>query len=179
MCSPELVVAGVSAALTYQQSLQQQENAKEQAKRQNKIAQRNRFNQERMEGLRIRQVSEQDSAKRFQSAIEAKQARATVTTAAENLTGGALNRLLVDYYRQEGRYNSVLLSNLEKERAQSRQNFRNIVTGQEANQTYVPVVDPATTFASAAVSFGQDYLDYRTVQLDREREERIANENID
>ena len=153
MCSPELVIAGISAGLQYQQSLQLQENANEAAKRQNKIATRNRFNQERMEGLRIRQVGEQTAAKKFQSALEAKQARATVSTAAENFTGGALNRLLTDYYRQEGRYNSVLLSNLEKERAQSEQNFRNIVTGQEANQTYVPVVDPVTTFASAASIF--------------------------
>ena len=159
-------------------ALQQQQAAKDQANRQNEIALRNRLNQERMEGLRIRQVGEQTAAKKFQSALEARQARATVSTAAENFTGGALNRLLMDYYRQEGRYNSVLLGNLEKERAQSTQNYINFVTGQEANQTFIPQVDPVTTFASAALNFGNDYLNFKTDELDRQREERIARGNL-
>ena len=84
----------------------------------------------------------------------------------------------MDYYRQEGRYNSVLLGNLEKERAQSTQNYINFVTGQEANQTYVPQVDPVTTFASAALNFGNDYLNFKTDELERQREERIARGNL-
>lgn len=158
--------------------MQQQRTANEQAERQNEIAFRNRLNNERMEGLRIRQQGQQAAAKKFQTALEAKQARATVTTAAENFTGGALNRLLTDYYRQEGRYNSVILNNLEQERAQSSQNYINFVTGQEANQAFVPQVDPVTTFASAALNFGNDYLNYRTDQLEKEKEERTANQNI-
>ena len=178
MCSPELVVAAVSAGIQYQQSMQEQKTAQDTAKRQNALALRNRLNQERMEGLRIRQVGVQQQSKLERTALDAKKARATVKTAAENIGGGALDRLLSDYYRQEGNYNSVILNNLEQERAQSSQNFENFVTGQEANQAYIPNVDPVTTFASAAVSFGQDYLGYRTGQLERERQQKIANKNL-
>lgn len=159
-------------------SIQQQQAAREQAKRQNEIAFRNRLNQERLEGLRIRQVREREQAKMFQTSLEAKQARATVRTAAEGFGGGVLDRLVQDYFRQEGRYNSVILNNLEKETAASRQNYINFVTGQEANQKYVPKVDYVTTFASAAINFGNDYLSFKTDEMERERQEKIANRNM-
>lgn len=178
MCSPQLIISAVSAGLSYQAKMQEQQAAKEQAERQNDIAFQNRLNQDRMEGLRIRQTGKQTQAKLQQTATDARKARATVTTAAESFGGGVLSRLLSDYYRQEGRYNSVVLSNLEQERAQSSQNYKNFVTGQDANQVYVPSVQPITTFASAAVSFGQDYLNYKTDQLERERQTRIANQNL-
>ena len=159
-------------------SIQQQQAAREQAKRQNEIAFRNRLNQERLEGLRIRQVREREQAKMFQTSLEAKQARATVRTAAEGFGGGVLDRLVQDYFRQEGRYNSVILNNLEKETAASRQNYINFVTGQEANQKYVPKVDYVTTFASAALNFGNDYLNFKADEMERERQEKIANRNM-
>ena len=78
-------------------SLNQQQAANEQAKRQNEIAFANRLNKERMEGLRIRQIRDREQAKRFQTGLEARQARATVRTAAEGFGGGVLNRLVADY----------------------------------------------------------------------------------
>jgi len=159
-------------------SLQAQRNAKEQAELQNKIAFANRLNKERAEGLRIRQIRDRENAKRFQTSLEGREARATVRTAAEGFGGGVLDRLVADYFRQEGRYNSAILSNLEAEQAQSRQNFESFVTGQEAQSTYVPQVDYITTFASAATAFGQDYLDYRSDQLAREQAMKTAQQNI-
>lgn len=177
MCSPELVLAGISAGLQLQQTITQQQNAKKQSNKQNEIALANRLNKERAEGLRIRQVNEREQAKLFQSSLDAKKARATVRTAAEGFGGGVLDRLVTDYFRQEGRYNSAVLSNLEKEQAQSQQNFRNISVGQEAQSAYVPQVNYFTSFASAATNFGQDYLDYRSDELDREQAEKQAKQN--
>ena len=174
----QLLISAASTAFSVVSKLQEQQNAKRQAERQNEIAFANRLNKERAEGLRIRQVRDREGVKRFQTSLEAKQARATVRTAAEGFGGGVLNRLVADYYRQEGRYNSAILANLEKEQAQSRQNFEGFVTGQEAQSAYVPQVNYITTFASAATAFGQDYLDYRSDQLAREQAEKTAQQNI-
>jgi len=178
MCSPELVIAGISAGLQLQQSITEQQNAKKQANRQNEIAFANRLNKERAEGLRIRQVEEREASKLFQSGIDSKKAQATVNTAAEGFGGGVLNRLLGDYLRQEGRYNSVILANLEKEQAQSQQNFVNFTTNQEAQSAYVPQVDYFTSFASAATSFGQDYLNYENDKVAREQADKQAQQNM-
>ena len=177
MCSIQLAISAASAALSYQQSVQQQEAAKEQAQRQNEIAFRSRLNKERSEGLRIRQVRKGEQAKLFQAGLESKQAQATVRTAAEGFGGGVLDRLVNDYLRQEGRYNSSVLANLEAENAQSRANYELFVTNQEAQQAYIPKVQYATTFASAATAFAGDYFDYQAQQEQRRREQEIANQN--
>ena len=174
----QLLISAASTALSFANQIQQQQNAREQAKRQNDIAFANRLNKERAEGLRIRQIRDRENAKRFQTSLEGREARATVRTAAEGFGGGVLNRLVQDYFRQEGRYNSAVLSNLEQEQANSQQNFNNFVTGQEAQSAYVPQVNYFTTFASAATAFGADYLDYRSDQLAREQAEKTAQQNI-
>jgi len=174
----QLLISAASTALSFVSKIQEQQNARDQAKKQNEIAFANRLNKERAEGLRIRQVRDRENAKRFQTSIEGREARATVRTAAEGFGGGVLNRLVQDYFRQEGRYNSAVLANLEQEQANSQQNFNNFVTGQEAQSAYVPQVNYFTTFASAATTFGQDYLDYRSDQLAREQAEKTAQQNI-
>jgi hypothetical protein len=174
----QLLISAASTALSFVSKIQEQQNARDQAKRQNEIAFANRLNKERAEGLRIRQIRDRENAKRFQTSLEGREARATVRTAAEGFGGGVLNRLVQDYFRQEGRYNSSVLANLEQEKANSQQNFNNFVTGQEAQSAYVPQVNYFTTFASAATAFGQDYLDYRSDQLAREQAEKIAQQNI-
>lgn len=174
----QLLISAASTALSFVSKIQEQQNARDQAKRQNEIAFANRLNKERAEGLRIRQIRDRENAKRFQTSLEGREARATVRTAAEGFGGGVLNRLVQDYFRQEGRYNSSVLANLEQEKANSQQNFNNFVTGQEAQSAYVPQVNYFTTFASAATAFGQDYLDYRSDQLAREQAEKTAQQNI-
>ena len=174
----QLLISAASTALSFVSKIQEQQNARDQAKRQNEIAFANRLNKERAEGLRIRQIRDRENAKRFQTSLEGREARATVRTAAEGFGGGVLNRLVQDYFRQEGRYNSAVLANLEQEQANSQQNFNNFVTGQEAQSAYVPQVNYFTTFASAATAFGQDYLDYRSDQLAREQAMKTAQQNI-
>jgi len=177
MCSPSLVIAGASASLQLYNIIQQQENANETAKINNRNATLAKLNADRGEKLRIRQVRVRDQSKLYENAIAARKARATVTTAAETMGGGVLDRLIADYYRQEGNYSSRILDNLEAETAQSRQNFEAIALNQQARQTYVPKVDYVTSFASAATTFGQDYLDYQSTQEQLELDKEIAEQN--
>jgi len=166
-----------STALTLNNSLKAQREAKRNAELNNRNAFLARLNADRAEKLRIRQVRRREQAKLYSNAIAGRKARATVRTATENIGGGALDRLVNDYLRQEGNYNSSILNNLEAETAQSRANFEAISLNQEARQVYVPKVDYATTFASAAFSFGQNYLDYQSSQQSRQLDEQIAKQN--
>jgi hypothetical protein len=172
-----LTLKGLGQAFSLVNSIAQQQEARRVAQENNRNAFLARLNADRSEKLRIRQVRRREQAKLYQNAIAGRQARATARTAAENIGGGVLDRLVNDYLRQEGNYNNSILSNLEAETAQSRTNFEAIALNQQARQVYVPKVDYATTFASAAFAFGQDYLDYEASQQQKRLEEEIANQN--
>lgn len=172
-----LTLKGLGQAFSLVNSIAQQQEARRVANEQNQNAFLARLNNDRAEALRIRQVRRREVAKQYQNAIASRQARATVRTAAENIGGGVLDRLVNDYLRQEGNYNNSILNNLEAETAQSRANFEAIASNQQARQVYVPKVDYATTFASAAFAFGQDYLDYQASQESKRLQEEIAKQN--
>jgi len=172
-----LTLQGLGQAFSLVNSIKQQPEANRVAKENNRNAFLARLNADRSEKLRIRQVRRREQAKLYSNAIAGRKARATVRTAAENIGGGALDRLVNDYLRQEGNYNNSILSNLEAETAQSRANFESIALNQQARQVYVPKVDYVTTFASAAFAFGQNYLDYQSSQQSKQLEEQIAQQN--
>ena len=172
-----LTFQGLGQAFSLINGIRQQQEATRVANEQNQNAFLARLNNDRAEALRIRQTRRREVAKQYQNAIAARKARATVRTAAENIGGGVLDRLINDYLRQEGNYNNSILNNLEAETAQSRANFEAIASNQQARQVYVPKVDYATTFASAAFAFGQDYLDYQASQESKRLQEEIAKQN--
>jgi hypothetical protein len=172
-----LTLQGLGQAFSLVNSIKQQQEANRVAKENNRNAFLARLNADRSEKLRIRQVRRREQAKLYSNAIAGRKARATVRTAAENIGGGAIDRLVNDYLRQEGSYNSSILNNLEAETAQSRANFESIALNQQARQVYVPKVDYVTTFASAAFAFGQNYLDYQSSQQSKQLEEQIAKQN--
>ena len=172
-----LTLQGLGQAFSLVNSIKQQQEANRVAKENNRNAFLARLNADRSEKLRIRQVRRREQAKLYSNAIAGRKARATVRTAAENIGGGAIDRLVNDYLRQEGSYNSSILNNLEAETAQSRANFESIALNQQARQVYVPKVDYVTTFASAAFAFGQNYLDYQSSQQSKQLEEEIAKQN--
>lgn len=172
-----LTLQGLGQAFSLVNSIKQQQEANRVAKENNRNAFLARLNADRSEKLRIRQVRRREQAKLYSNAIAGRKARATVRTAAENIGGGAIDRLVNDYLRQEGSYNSSILNNLEAETAQSRANFESIALNQQARQVYVPKVDYVTTFASAALAFGQNYLDYQSSQQSKQLQEEIAKQN--
>ena len=175
MCSPTLMFAAARTAFTIVQANQEAKAERRQAQRQNEIAAQARREKENAENLRIRQIREKKLAKVEDLTIEAREKRATARTAAETVGGAALDRVINDYFRVEGKYKSQIERNLEQELAQSDQNKRLFAIEQEGRQVYIPEVNTAGIFASSAIEFGGDWLEWKT----RQDEKKAEQERID
>ena len=152
MCDPVTLVAVASAGLQYQTAKAQQKAQYEAQKRQNEIARANAIRRYATEQLKIRQVISQSAEKGFQASIKGKKARARFIAGSEGLAlSGSQERLMADYYRTEGNFNSALQRNLGINIAQYERNLEAIQFGQQAQSTYVAPPNPALLFASASL----------------------------
>ena len=169
MCDPTAMLAlrAAGTILQISQGIKEQRAAQQQAYRQNEIAERARIQKENAENLRLRQVAIRKRNKIYDLSIEAKEKRATALTAAETVGGGVLDRVLNNYFRLEGRYRSQIEKNLELEIAQSNQNKKLFAMEQEGRQVIIPEVNTLGIFASAAGTFGNDYLEWKTKQEEK------------
>ena len=130
----------------------------EKQKRQNEIARANAIRRYASEQLKIRQVISQSAEKGFQASIKGKKARARFIAGSEGLAlSGSQERLMADYYRTEGNYNSALQRNLGINIAQFERNLEAIQFGQEAQSTYLQPPNPALLFASSALNVANTY----------------------
>ena len=172
MCNPSLIFAAARTALTVYQSYQGAKADREQAIAQNQIAENARIQKENSENLRIRQVAVGKKDKAFDLNIESKEKQATARAAAENVGGAALDRVVNNYLRLEGKFTSQILANLEQEIANSNQNKKLFAMEQEGRQSYIPEVDTAGIFAASAIEFGGDYLEWKTRKEEKELEQR-------
>ena len=158
MCDPLTAVAVASAGLQYQQGKQQQKNVYEQQKRQNEIARQNAIRRYATEQLKIRQEVFKSKTKGFEASIRSKKARAKFIAGSEGLAlSGSQERLMADYYRNEGNFNSALQRNLWINIAQYERNLEAIQFGQQAQSTYVSPPNPALLFASSALNVANSY----------------------
>ena len=158
MCDPVTLVAVASAGLQYQTAKAQQKAQYEAQKRQNEIARANAIRRYANEQLKIRQVIAQSSEKGFQASIKGKKARARFIAGSEGLAlSGSQERLMADYYRTEGNFNSALQRNLGINIAQYERNLEAIQFGQQAQSTYVSPPNPALLFASSALNVANSY----------------------
>ena len=158
MCDPVTLVAVASAGLQYQTAKAQQKAQYEAQKRQNEIARANAIRRYATEQLKIRQVISQSAEKGFQASIKGKKARARFIAGSEGLAlSGSQERLMADYYRTEGNYNSALQRNLGINIAQYERNLEAIQFGQQAQSTYVSPPNPALLFASASLNVANSY----------------------
>ena len=158
MCDPVTLVAVASAGLQYQTAKAQQKAQYEAQKRQNEIARANAIRRYANEQLKIRQVIAQSSEKGFQASIKSKKARARFIAGSEGLAlSGSQERLMADYYRTEGNFNSALQRNLGINIAQYERNLEAIQFGQQAQSTYVSPPNPALLFASASLNVANSY----------------------
>lgn len=121
MCDP-VTIAITRTALTIYQARESAKAEREAAIRQNQIAENARIQKENAENLRIRQVAIRKKDKAFDLNIESKEKQATARAAAENVGGAALDRVVNNYLRLEGKFTSQILANLEQEIANSNQN---------------------------------------------------------
>ena len=153
-----MLASAGSSLIQFQQAKAQQKAQYEAQKRQNEIARANAIRRYANEQLKIRQVIAQSSEKGFQASIKGKKARARFIAGSEGLAlSGSQERLMADYYRTEGNYNSALQRNLGINIAQYERNLEAIQFGQQAQSTYVSPPNPALLFASSALNVANSY----------------------
>ena len=158
MCDPVTLVAVASAGLQYQTAKATQKAQYEAQKRQNEIARANAIRRYASEQLKIRQVISQSAEKGFQASIKGKKARARFIAGSEGLAlSGSQERLMADYYRTEGNFNSARQRNLGINIAQFERNLEAIQFGQQAQSTYEQPPNPALAFASASLNVANTY----------------------
>jgi hypothetical protein len=153
-----MLASAGSSLIQFQQAKAQQKAQYEAQKRQNEIARANAIRRYANEQLKIRQVIAQSSEKGFQASIKSKKARARFIAGSEGLAlSGSQERLMADYYRTEGNFNSALQRNLGINIAQYERNLEAIQFGQQAQSTYVSPPNPALLFASSALNVANSY----------------------
>ena len=153
-----MLASAGSSLIQFQQAKAQQKAQYEAQKRQNEIARANAIRRYASEQLKIRQVISQSAEKGFQASIKGKKARARFIAGSEGLAlSGSQERLMADYYRTEGNYNSALQRNLGINIAQYERNLEAIQFGQQAQSTYVSPPNPALLFASASLNVANSY----------------------
>ena len=161
MCSPTLVISAFSQAIKFQQANKQQKIARAQALNQKQIADKNYRLKVAQERLKIRQTAKKEKDKAGAVDLESKQLRAEARVGAEGFTGGVLDRVLGDYYRQQGNYKSSVLANLDNEIAQSDMNIKGYGVELEANTPYIPKVNTLGLIGASALSWGGDYVSWK------------------
>ena len=153
-----MIASAGSSLLQFQQAKAQQKAQFVAQKRQNEIARANAIRRYASEQLKIRQVVSQSAEKGFQASIKGKKARARFIAGSEGLAlSGSQERLMADYYRTEGNFNSALQRNLGINIAQYERNLEAIQFGQQAQSTYVSPPNPALLFASASLNVANSY----------------------
>ena len=161
MCEPTtalLIASAGSSYLQFQQAKAQQKAQFIAQKRQNDIARANAIRRYATEQLKIRQTLAKSSEKGFQASIKAKRTRAKFLAGSEGLAlSGSQERLLGDYYRVQGNYNSALQRNMAVNVAQFERNLEAIQFGQQAQSTYEQPPNPALAFASASLNVANTY----------------------
>ena len=155
------------------QSMQQQKRAKQQAQLQNWRAEKNRILKETAENFKIRQKRKESMNKAFAMHEKGRRARSKVFTQAEGMTGGAVNKVINDYFRQEGRYKNKVLNNLQAEAFQSMRAKEAYRLNQDFQSKFIPDVQFVPTFASSALNYAGDYYDWKSdeeIKLQRKRQ---------
>ena len=153
-----MIASAGSSLLQFQQAKAQQKAQFVAQKRQNEIARANAIRRYASEQLKIRPVMTQSAEKGFQASIKGKKARARFIAGSEGLAlSGSQERLMADYYRTEGNFNSARQRNLGINISQYERNLEAIQFGQQAQSTYVSPPNPALLFASASLNVANSY----------------------
>ena len=174
MCSPTLMISVASQGMKFMQAQRENRSARHASVLQNQRARQNRILKSTAEDFKIRQKQKEAHAKMYAMKIKGRKARATAITSAERITGGSVNALLMDYFRQEGEYTSRVESNLNAEAFQSQRAKEAYRLGQEYQSKDIPHVEIIPTFASSAMNYAGDYYDWKTGQEIKLQQKRQA-----
>ncbi len=161
---PQLLFMGLSQSLKFVQARQQNNAAIQQANEQNRIAKENRIRKQTAEDYRILQIRKRDLSKIAEVQKRAKIARAEAAAKTEMISGVSVDRLMMDFFRQEGEYKSQVLNNLDAEVFAAQQNKEAYRLNQEAQQRRIPHNNFMPTFAASATAFAGNYFDWKADQ---------------
>ena len=175
MCSPTIILSAASTGLRIMSDRQEAKAEQRRAQLQGEIAENARIQKENQENLRLRQIAIRKKDKVYDLSVEAKEKRGTALAAAESVGGKALDRVINNYFRLEGKFSSQILANLEAEINQSNENKKLFALEQEARTPYIPEVDTTGIFAANAIEFGGDYLEWKT----RQEEKKFRQQQMD
>ena len=161
MCSPTLMISVASNGLKFMQAQQENRSARHAAVLQNQRARENRILKATAEDYKIRQKRKESMAKAYAMVRKGREARSTAFTASESMGGGVINKLINNYFRQEGEYKNKVLSNLKAEAFQSQRAKEAYRLGQEYNSKAIPPVDTLPSFAASSLNYASDYYAWR------------------
>ena len=178
MCNPTLAISALSAGMQYQQAITQQKYQEQQAIRQNEIALANLEYRRKSSSLKLRQSTEKNLAKLREAEELIRRKKATVI-AGKTFTGNTYNTLLANYYRSEGKYRNTVLGNIQKNKFQFDQTQTALTTQYDAQATYVVAPDFMYTAGASALSFADDYYDYKTKQNQAGTHKKYYNYDYD
>ena len=157
-----LMIASVASAGIQYQATNAQQKAQQQAQqRQNELARQNAIQRYAAEGLKIRQIASQTSAKGLEASKKTRSAQAQYVTQAGDAGGlmlsGSTDALMRDFYRVDGNYKNSLTQNLKLNESQFRRNLEAIQFGQESQSTYVTAPNPELNFATQVLNVANTY----------------------
>jgi hypothetical protein len=156
-----LIASVASAGIQYQTTNAQQKAQQQAQQRQNELARQNNIQRSAAEGLKIRQIASQTSAKGLEASKKTRSAQAQYVTQAGDAGGlamsGSTDALMRDFYRVDGNYKNSLTQNLKLNESQFRRNLEAIQFGQESQSTYVTAPNPELNFATQVLNVANTY----------------------
>jgi type II secretory pathway pseudopilin PulG len=172
-----LLIASVASAGIQYQATNAQQKAQQQAQnRQNELARQNAIQRYAAEGLKIREITSQTSAKGLEASKKTRSAQAQYITQAGDAGGlmmsGSTDALMRDFFRVDGNYKSSLTENLKLNENQFRRNLEAIQFGQESQSTYVTPPNPELNFATQALNVANTYY---TLEYNKEKAGLLTN----
>jgi hypothetical protein len=156
-----MIASVASAGIQYQATNAQQKAQQQAQNRQNELARQNAIQRYAAEGLKIRQIASQTSAKGLEASKKTRSAQAQYVTQAGDAGGlmmsGSTDALMRDFYRVDGNYKNSLTQNLKLNESQFRRNLEAIQFGQESQSTYVTAPNPELNFATQVLNVANTY----------------------
>jgi hypothetical protein len=162
MCSPTLFISAAMNGMKFMAERKEKKAAITQANEQNRIAKVNRIRKETDEDYQLLQKRKSLLIKADAVNRRGRIARSQALASAESVRGVSVDRMVMDFFRQEGVHKSQILNNLDAEVFASQRNKEAYRLNQEAQSKPIPDSSFLPSFAGAAVSFAGDYYDWQT-----------------
>lgn len=164
MCNPALVVAGATAALSYQQNMQAQRAARDAQNRQNEIATRNLYNRRNQQKQKLNEKIKIRTEKLGKNIKKLKRDKSRLLAEDRGFGGNTFNFLLGNYEQTEAEMRNITMGNITSDQIQTNINMSYLNDAYDAQTTYVTQPDALTTGLSSGLQFAGSYYNYKAQQ---------------